>query len=236
MTKDWKSRPILRLSLMLAVGLLTAGPMLASTPAQADTIVYNLTSDHCTGGCGPANTVFGTVELENVDIADLLLDADSSVDDVKLTVHLNSPYAFAKTGSADFQAFKFNATDVNVATEVFVDPHVPTLTASTGAYNGDGTGTFGFGIACASCGGGLSDFFTNDIVFYVANATIADLTAPNNLGNVFVADVGNLTTGLTGPVDATTPVPEPGTLLLVGTGLVSAGAWSRKRWFGQKSA
>ena len=38
------------------------------------------------------------------------------------------------------------------------------------------------------------------------------------------------------PDTYTTPVPEPGTLLLVGTGLTSAGVWSRKRWFGRTSA
>ena len=38
------------------------------------------------------------------------------------------------------------------------------------------------------------------------------------------------------PDTFTTPVPEPGTMLLVGTGLASAGAWSRKRWFGRKTA
>ena len=38
------------------------------------------------------------------------------------------------------------------------------------------------------------------------------------------------------PDTYTTPVPEPGTLLLVGTGLASAGAWGRKRWFRRTSA
>jgi len=135
---------------------------------------------------------------------------------VDFTVHLNSPFVFANTGAADNQAFKFNAVGVVVA-DITVNQTVPgqTLIADAGAFNGDGTGNFGFGIACSTCGGGLSSAFNNDIVFHVANATIAELTAANNLGNVFVADVGNPATGATGPIDASSPVPGP----VVGAGL-----------------
>jgi hypothetical protein len=211
------TRPKLRASMMLAIGFLSAGLILASTPAHA--VTYNLTSDHCTGGCGDPGTIFGTVTLtQNGTTADV-------------TVHLDSPFAYAKTGAVDFQAFKFNATGV-VLGDITVNAHTPGLVAATGAFNGDGTGNFVFGINCPGCGGGGSDAFTNDITFHVANATIADLTAPNNLGNVFVADVINTATGNTGPVDASTPsvaAAEPGTLLLLGSGLVGIGAWSRRR-------
>ena len=187
------------------------GLLLAASSAWATS--FNITSDHCTGGCGtpPFGTVTVTQNGTTVDI----------------TVDLAAGYAFAKTGSVDDQAFKFNGTGITLA-DITVDQTVTgqTLAADTGAFNGDGTGTFSFGIICTTCGGGGSSAFSDDIVFHVANATIADLTAPNAAGNIFVADV-LAPNGNTGPVDVNTGggnVPDGGaTAALLGLGLAGLG-------------
>jgi PEP-CTERM motif len=203
---------IFRLSLVLSAAVLLLGA------GSARAISFEFTSDHCTGGCGTAP--FGTVTL------------NQNGANVDVTVHLFSPNFFVKTGAGDFQAFKFNAAGV-ILGDITVDQTVAlqTLAAQTGAFNGDGTGMFTFGIACTTCGNGSGDSFNDDIVFHVASATIADLTAGNNLGNLFVADIlsdaAGGGTGNTGPVDV--PVPEPVTAALFGLGLVGLAVAGRRQ-------
>jgi PEP-CTERM motif-containing protein len=205
--------------LALVLGVMLGG----ATFAHATTVSFNLASDHCSGGCGPAGTIFGTVTLN-----------DNNGPNVTVTVHLNNPYAFAKTGSVDFQAFLFSGVGVALG-DITVAAHTPVLVATAGPYTASNIGTFQFGIGCPSCANGLSDAFTNDIVFTVANATIADLTQPlAGTNHVFAADIGNLQTGATGPIDADTGgppqnTPEPTTLTLLGVATLGLGAMLRRK-------
>src|SRR5262245_35204169 len=186
----------------LAVAIVGVGLLATATPAQADT--FQLTSCHVGGGCG-SQTVFGTVTLT--------ANGSGGVD---FDVELFGGNKFVETGAADFQLFKFNATGVvlgdivNAATKNPLNAVTGGLQGAAGAFNGDGTGTFGFGIECvtrANCNGASGAPFSG-LTFTVNGSTISDFFA-NSDGNRFVADIYIAENGNTGPVDVSTPAIIP---------------------------
>lgn len=206
------------------------------TVSKADTVYY-LTSNHITGG-EAATTPFGTVTLT---MGDFSGDSDSLADDVKITVTLFNNNQFVTTGNPGFD-FNFNASSGVVLTDLKdtgeSTPNTPALffgggPGGTFPLHEDGVGDFTFGVAWGSDQqNGAAGEKSGPLVFWVQDATIADVTVPNSNGNIFAADIilgpGNPSgvQGLTGHVDAS--VPEPTTLLLLGLGLVGVAGIRKK--------
>lgn len=192
----------------------------ALVTSSAQAISFDFTSDHVTGGAG--TPPFGTVELTQ---------NGTSVD---FTVTLTDGYGFVLTGAADNQYFKFNATGVVAGDITNINQNFAgfTLSGDAGAFNGDGTGNFGFGITSDHGTGGSPPIYLGPLTFSVINSTISDFLTPNNLGILFVADIiAPAVDGVrnTGPVDVTpTTVPDGGsTIMLLGAALGGLGVMRR---------
>ena len=172
----------------------------AFNSARAD--IFTLTQDFSSGGqLGPGP--YGTVELtQNGDCVDV-------------SVVLNSPFAFNGGGSGFALGFDLaghpdnvTITDIsaNHATSDFVAVYDP-----PNGLHADGTGDWDYAVDYTASG--LSGTPPTSLSFKVCRTggdvvNIADFVN-NPSGLLFIADIGNTTTGLTGDVS----VPEPTTMI-----------------------
>jgi hypothetical protein len=163
---------------VLLIALVTVGLIVA--PAEAD---------ECNGA--PQGTVTLTQSGANVDV----------------TVAPSSFFRFVKTGAGDFQYFKFNISGTYDSIAVDQTVAGKTLTAQSGAFDGGGNGDFEFGITCPTCRKGKAGALPvgTQIMFHVVGATIAQLTEPNDLGEIFVASLLCISDGTSGAVEFTVP-------------------------------
>ena len=187
---------------------------MALLPSAQASIVFTLTHDGCTGGCGASP--FGSITLEQttatlVTVTEVLFDSS----------------LFAGTGAGD--ALEFNViggpvTLGNISSGFAVGP-AP-----------DSASTFGIflqSITCTVCQGGNASNPPGPLSFTVTSAagvSISDFIA-NAGGFYFASDIAGAN-GNTGNVAATagviTHTPEPLSLSLIGFGLVGIGVLKRR--------
>jgi hypothetical protein len=202
---------VVALFLLLAVG---------ATSASANTLTFNLTSDHCTGGCLPAGGSAGTIVL-----------TDTGTGTVSVSVTLGSAFKFVSTG---FQTdFGFNLTGTPTITYSGVTSGFAATGGSpqsAGSLMMDGTGSFQYGVTCTACGSGGSNPQTGPLNFTISGTGLSTASFTTNGANQYFA-VDILGQGNTGAVDASLAptVPDGGmTLMLLGGALVGLETLRRK--------
>ncbi len=217
---NFKTLGIFSKALLFLFTVAFSGTLLAAVTLP--NVTYSFTNDGCTGGCGPQDS-FGTVVLRQID--------PNTVD---VSVSLLNGNQFVSTGSHTGLAFNFVGPDVKVGS-------LPDGWSNAGSKITESAfGVFAHGITCDlgntnskwGCAG--SNPWAGTLEFEVSRASglsTADFHT-NAGGYTFAADIFSGTNGRTGMVATGAEIPEPATLVMMGSGVLSLAGMLRKKFRG----
>ena len=190
--------------------------------AWADT--YQLTIDHCTGGCGPIP--FGSITTSNI------------AGGVHVEVNLNDGNKFVLTGAnGSGSTIAFNLA--NNPTIAFANASLPGWSIDSvlpGTIHFDGFGDFEYSLNCCNGQNGGGNAFGSLLTFDILGTGVTtgsfnELSTGGAPSVFFAVDILSAPTGNTGPVGTGNPptVPEPASLVTLGLALVGVATARRFR-------
>jgi hypothetical protein len=203
---------------LVAVAVAAGVTVLAVGPAKAD--VFQLTSDHCTGGCLGDLTSGGTVTV-----------TQAGTNTLDFSVALASGFTIINTGFDGSFAFDLNPNQTITYSNLTAG-FSPVGGNPVGAQNlsqFDGFASFEYAVLRDVQGGGDG---LPDLSFTItgSNLTLGSLEQ-NSSGAFFVVDVrgANGNTGLIDASSGSTDVPEPASIAIFGTALAGLGLFYRRQ-------
>jgi hypothetical protein len=179
--------------------------------ANADSVIINVPNSGLSGTPGPYATVNYVLNGSNIDV----------------TVTMFPGFAAFGTGDANNGIFGFNIVGSTAGLNITNLPAGFAFNPAGGQM--DGFGNFDVTLSCCNPPGVTSFSFTISRTGGFSSAS--DIFEANSTGAHFAIHIAPTNGNPTGfAADGGTPTPEPASMLLLGTGLVTLAAGLRKRF------